>query len=270
MKIKIPGPTLAQILISLILAACTAAPAGNAAPAASPAPADSATPAASATANVSPTPDVCSPENVKPEVTKVNDLTRAFDDYAKLSSNVNQNQLLQIIPPMQTIGRQAQSQDVPACLKTFKLLQLRYMDTVVNTLIAFMGAKDSQQITAGIAQARVYHQQYDLEGARLLGITIVPAPTLTHGPAPTPAATGTPTSSPVTATIAGDSAVNLRAAPDINAKIVSRLEKGVTANVTGMLNGGQWVQLEIPGQPGQKAWCYTVNLKINGLKCFLG
>jgi len=51
------------------------------------------------------------------------------------------------------------------------------MNTVINTLIAFLGGTDQESINQGIAQARQQHDQFTLELTRLLGITVVPADT---------------------------------------------------------------------------------------------
>jgi hypothetical protein len=129
------------------------------------------------------TPDPCSKENLSGEVTKVNDLMREFDDYSKLASSTPQAQLVQVIPPMQEVRRRAESQEVPECLKSLKVLQINHMNTVLDILMAFMSNPKSKDINQGIANARELHLQYDTEIARLLGLTMVPPPT----PVPTSA-----------------------------------------------------------------------------------
>jgi hypothetical protein len=49
------------------------------------------------------------------------------------------------------------------------------MNSVIDTLIAFMGGADTETLEQGIAIARELHDQYTLELARLLGLTVVPA-----------------------------------------------------------------------------------------------
>lgn len=136
------------------------------------------------------TVDLCSEENLPAEAGKVNKLMREFDDYSILASSTPQTQLIQIIPDLQRILRDAEDQSVPACLDNLKQLQLNHMRTVVQTLIAFMSATDEtgvEVINAGIAQARSFHEQYDIEMARLLGITLAaPPPTFTPAPVATP------------------------------------------------------------------------------------
>jgi hypothetical protein len=60
------------------------------------------------------------------------------------------------------------------------------MNAVINTLIAFMSGSDQQTVDQGIAQARGLHDQYTIELARILGLTMVPAatPAITQTPSP--------------------------------------------------------------------------------------
>lgn len=128
------------------------------------------------------TPDACLAENLPTEVDKVNKLMREFDDYSLLASSTPQAQLIQIIPELQRILRDAEDQTVPSCLNNLKQLQLDHMRIVVQTLIAFMSTTDDngvELINTGIAQARDLHEQYDMERGRLLGVTPAIPSTLT-------------------------------------------------------------------------------------------
>jgi len=106
---------------------------------------------------------------------------RQFDDYATLASNTQQSQLVQVIPPLQAIRRAAEDQLVPSCLKDLIGFQLLYMNTTIQTLLAFQSNAKADVTNAGIAQARQYHGQYTLELARLLGLTVVAPPSVTPG-----------------------------------------------------------------------------------------
>ena len=162
---KIALPIL--LLLCLVTAAC-----GSNAPAATP------------------TADLCSAENLPAEVNKVQMLMRNFDDYALLASNTPQGQLIQILPDMQRITRSAEDLPVPACLQALKDLQVTHMKAVVTTLMAFMRTTDAaglEQVNAGISEARDLRMKYDVEAARLLGVTLTPSPTaLAVTPAVTP------------------------------------------------------------------------------------
>jgi hypothetical protein len=142
--------------------------------------------AKTATASLTATPDLCAPANIIAEVKKVNDLQRQFDDASQLASVMNLNQLASsnAIPNMQDIRRQAQDQQVPACLATLKTLQLQHMNAVINTLLAFLASgqnasNNSQILSQGVALARGLHDKYNQELARLIGATYVPPITAT-------------------------------------------------------------------------------------------
>ncbi|MFN8411153.1 MAG: hypothetical protein U0Z26_02070 [Anaerolineales bacterium] len=124
------------------------------------------------------TPDLCSSENLPGEVAKVNKIMREFDDYSSLASNTPQAQLVTIIPELQRLLRDSEDQVVPPCLQNLVKLQQAHMSVVVQTLMLFMTSTDPNVINPGIAQARDLHNQYDVELARLLGVTLAPTPTL--------------------------------------------------------------------------------------------
>jgi hypothetical protein len=157
--------SLYVVVIAIFLTACGAKSAANTATA---------------------TPDPCVPANIVAEVKKVNDFQRQFDDASQLASVMNLNQLASsnAIPNMQDIRRQAQDQQVPACLATLKTLQLQHMNAVINTLLAFLASgqnasNNSQVLSQGVALARSLHDKYNQELARLIGATYVPPITAT-------------------------------------------------------------------------------------------
>jgi len=207
------------------------------------------------------TPDPCSAENLPEEVSKVHKLTREFDDYSTLASNTPQSQLVTVIPELQRVLRDAEDQKIPSCLLDLKKLQLIHMNIVVQTLLAFVSSSDPNAINTGITKAREAHTQYDIELARLLGLTIV---------VPTPGASQPQATKDPNAQIApsvgsssfvtnpGPNGVNLRIAPDLNAQEAGLLQINESALALGRTEDGVWVQVEIPGQPGQTAWVYAI------------
>jgi hypothetical protein len=66
---------------------------------------------------------------------------------------------------------------VPACLQDLKQLQLQHMEVVIQILLTFMGETNADFVNQGIMQARDLRLQYDIEMARLLGVTLQPQPT---------------------------------------------------------------------------------------------
>jgi hypothetical protein len=124
------------------------------------------------------TPDPCAAENIEAEVQKIHAYMREFDDASTLAANRPREELAASIADLQRIRRAAEDQPTPSCLATLKLYQVSHMNTVINTLIAFMGGADQATVDQGIALARDQHDRYTLELARLLGITVEPAATL--------------------------------------------------------------------------------------------
>ncbi len=211
------------------------------------------------------TPDPCGTTNLSATVKPLNDLTRQFDDYSALASNTPQSQLVQVIPPMQTIRRSAEDLSVPSCLEQLKKFQLQYMDTTIQTLLAFESNAKSDILNAGIAQARQYHQQYAIELARLLGFTVVVSPASTPS-AQTPAATSTtptPASAAITVVNPGPNPINLHVSASLTSQTISTLNVGTSATAIGKTATGEWVLIQIPGQPGKTAWLYATLIKFS-------
>ena len=218
------------------------------------------TPAATETPIFTATPDLCSSENLPNEVAKVNKLMREFDDYSSLASNTPQSQLVVLIPEMQRILRAAEDQAVPACLTNLKKMQLAHMNVVVQTLMAFMNSTDVNVVNAGIAQARQLHAQYDIEMASLLGVTLVAPPTPTPGGATPESNTLPPTATLQSTALVinpGPNSVNLRSAPDISAPESGILDALASTTAIGKSADDLWIQVEVPGQPGQTAWVFA-------------
>ena len=128
------------------------------------------------------TADLCAPENLQMSVQDIHRFTREFDDASTVAASRPREQLADSIANLQRIRRDAEDQPTPACLATLKTYQVSHMNSVINTLVAFMGGADQQSVDQGIALARQQHDQYTIELARVLGITMVPAES---GPAPT-------------------------------------------------------------------------------------
>ena len=206
------------------------------------------------------TPDLCSETNLPNEVAKVNKLTREFDDYSALASNTPQQQLVVIIPELQRILRDAQDQAVPPCLITLKELQLAHMQTVVQTLLAFVSNSDTNLINAGIAQSRELHAQYDIEMASLLGLTLVfptSAPAQTQSTAPAEGSVQPTSTLTAAVTNQGTNELNLRSAPDFYSPALTVLPVGGSAVALGRTEDNQWIQVQVPDQPGVNAWVYA-------------
>ena len=149
------------------------------------------------------TPDPCVSPQIEIEAQKVQKHMREFDDASTLASSVPQAQLSASIADLQRIRREADDELIPPCLTDLKTYQINHMNSVINTLLAFMRSADPRSIDCvdiqsnteeeavcqSIALARQQHDQYLVELARVLGLTVMPA---TPAVESTPAETATP------------------------------------------------------------------------------
>ncbi len=140
-----------------------------------------------ATPPASTTPDPCASGQIEAEVQKVHKHMREFDDESVLASNMPREQVGDAVATLQRIRREAEDEPIPACLTNLKAYQVQHMNSVISTLIAFMSGNSQQTVDQGISVARQQHDQYTLELARLLGLTVMPATAVESGiPTETP------------------------------------------------------------------------------------
>jgi hypothetical protein len=153
------------------------------------------------TITITTTPDLCASENIKAEVDKVHRHMREFDDASKLAASMPREQLSTPIANLQKIRRDAEDELIPPCLAKLKDYEILHMNSVINTLIAFMSVNDplavdcvdveqntdEEAICQSIAAARQQHDQYILELAKILELPIVtPDATIKASETPTP------------------------------------------------------------------------------------
>ena len=181
---------------------------------------------------------------------------REFEDAALLASNTPFDQLNPTIANLQRIRRDVEDLRTPVCLTTLKQYQLAHMNTVINTMLGFLSGADSETLNQGIALARQQHDQYTLELAKLLGLTVVAEPA-TNSTSGTPAAVVTPTFAGLYITNLGPTNVDLRAHPALNAESLGIMDVGASAAVLGRTDNALWFQVEFPNQQGQTAWVYA-------------
>jgi hypothetical protein len=164
---------LSILVLTSLLAGCGSAPTPSSA--ASPLPQQQTTLTLTRTPPPSSTADACSSSQIEASVQKVHRHMREFDDASVLASNLPREQLSASIQDLQRIRREAEDEETPPCLTDLKAYQVDHMNSVITTLVAFLGGSDSKTLEQGIAVARQQHDQYAIELARLLGITVVPA-----------------------------------------------------------------------------------------------
>lgn len=184
MKRKTSCVSLPLLLLSIALVGCGVSP--TAIPVPTETVTETATPVALATPTTSTTPDPCAAGQIETEVQKVHKHMREFDDASVLASNVERAQLGDAIARLQKIRREAEDEQVPGCLEGLRKIQVDHMNSVINTLTAFMSGAKQEIVDQGINIARQQHDQYTIELARLLGLTVVPAEDSAPTATPTP------------------------------------------------------------------------------------
>jgi hypothetical protein len=138
------------------------------------------------------TPDPCAPQNMASTIMEFDKLSREFSDTFVLAQNTAAVQLSPVISEMQEIRRRAEDFRVPPCLATLKEYQLGFMNTAIDTSLllfsSFTGDPNQtitqEQVNAIVAQVNQlmtqtsqYGNQYTIEMARLLGVTLTPSRT---------------------------------------------------------------------------------------------
>ena len=166
------GPSQAELLIQTSVAQTAIVASWTDTPTLTP----SLTPTETETPTSTPTPDPCAPENLVAAVQEIDDLQIRFDDLSLLASNSPRDQVSGKITEMQELLQTATDQQAPPCLDALKDHQLKHMNFVIDTLNAFIGGADRQELIKGINQAGEEHKQYVAELTSLLGITPTPSP----------------------------------------------------------------------------------------------
>ena len=178
---------------------------------------------------------------------------REFDDASLLAQYTPRNQLNPSISTLQRIRRDAEDQPVPTCLVTLKQRQLAHMNTVINTFLGLLSGADEDTINQNITLARQQHDQYVMELASLLGLT-VPAPS-----------TGTPNQdSGIFVFNPGQTPIELRSEPDANAQGLGFLDVGASTMAVGRNADGSWIQVAVPDQPGLSVWVSSSSIQLSG------
>ncbi len=157
-------------------------------------------PVATGTPAATATPDACSPANMQTAALDFNSLAREFDDSAIIAQNTPREQLAGPIADLQRVRRASEDYQVPECLVTLQNLQLAYMNTYLDAIVALFATnqnpdatavvdgqrvllqhalteQDSAVINQNIVAAMQYRESYLDEMAKILGITRVPSPT---------------------------------------------------------------------------------------------
>jgi hypothetical protein len=134
------------------------------------------------------TPDACSPEGIPQQVERLHALTREFDDTFGLAQTLRIDETVSLVQDMQRTKRNAEDQNVPACLAKLKEYQLLYMNAgieVFTTVYAITSSNPNlnqnqlNSVTIPLLENVLSAGKlYVDEQSKLMGWTPVPFPTL--------------------------------------------------------------------------------------------
>jgi hypothetical protein len=159
------GFLVSVLVFSLVLSACSSS--------------STATPLPQATATVDP----CLPQYARTIAQKMHSHMREFGDASTLASALTVDKLPSAIAEMQRIRRAAQDEPAPsACLGKLKELEVTHMNVVISIFLAMLNGEKSENLQTGIENARKLNDAYNQELASVLGVTLVPQPTVTPTP----------------------------------------------------------------------------------------
>ena len=157
------GFLVSVFIFALVLSACSA----------------SATSLPQATATVDP----CQPQVARTIAQKMHSHMREFGDASTLASALTTDKLPSAIAEMQRIRRAAQDEPAPsACLGKLKKLEVDHMNTVIITFLALLNGEKAENLKTAIDNARSLNEAYNVELASVLGLTLMPRPTVTPTP----------------------------------------------------------------------------------------
>jgi uncharacterized protein YgiM (DUF1202 family) len=251
-KMKRTSAVVVMISILLAAAAVTACMPANAAPIAGQV-------VIPVTGQVEATPDPCAQENIKVEIKKVSILMRDFDDVSYLAQSTPQNQTAVVILELQRLRRSALDYEAPACLKVLQEHQIKYMTSVVGTLMSFMSGGKAEDINQQLNATRGTRINYDAELARLMGVeyhTPTPFPTLAPTIAPQP------TLSPLAVTTEQD--INVFQGPGVNYQVAGNFLRGQNAMAYTRTADNEWVQVVLVDNPELQGWVAVRLVKLQG------
>lgn len=205
-----------------------------------------------------PAPDPCAKENILAEAEKLQMAVNEFREVADLANSTDVNFLFIPVLRLQEIRYQAINTKVPACLDTFKASTVAYTASVINYMIIFMNVQDpeSEDLTNAIQNSQTQWQVLLNEFNKVLAIAGVESQPVVQPESTIP----TPSGVAATATNESNSTVNVRAKPDLNAEVLTSMEKGTQAEVLGRNETSDWLQVKLDDVTG---WVFAETVVVN-------
>ncbi|MDP2964911.1 MAG: SH3 domain-containing protein [Pelolinea sp.] len=202
------------------------------------------------------TPDPCGPESISAEIEMIRGSLNEFQEVAFIATNTPRESLISPVMMLEEIRQNLISLVVPECVQDLKqgysdytASLLRYFSKLMNKSAAKIADIDLQNSET---LWKIVETEYEnvitnarLEFQPLTGTESVLLKEAEFG---------------AIAINDGDKSVNVRAQPDLDAKIVSSLEPGVQAMVVGRTEKGDWIRVYVLGIYG---WLFSETITLN-------
>jgi hypothetical protein len=205
-----------------------------------------------------PTHDPCSAENIAAEVEDLQALVNSFQDGMNIANNTDVNLLIYPILRLQEIQEEIRRIKVPTCLAGLKETSVQYSISVINYLLIFMNTQDpnSEDLAAAIQNSQQLWQEVIRNFNSVLttsGLTPQELPELNQV---------IPESEDIEPLLIneGPGTVNVRAAPNLDAKVLAMLKAGNQAQILGKNEAGDWIQVNFEGTLG---WVFAETVTIS-------
>lgn len=202
------------------------------------------------------TPDPCGPESISDEIDMIRGLLNEFQEVAFIATNTPTVSLISPVIKLEEIRQSIISLAVPDCLQDLKqgisdytASQLRYFAKLMNKSTAkdadidFQNSETLWKIVEAEYENVITNGRLDFQPLTSFESVLIPD-----------------TGFKAIAFTEGDKSVNVRAQPDMNAKIVTSLDPGVQAIIVGRTEMGDWIRVNVLGIYG---WVYSEMIVLN-------
>jgi hypothetical protein len=210
--------------------------------------------------------DACDPSQISQTIAPFNSMLQSFDDKSMIAFNVPRDLVIEPTMRMQDVRRDLANLDTPECLQSLKGQMLKYMDSILNVLVAFIGGAGPEQTRAGLEVAQPLRLSLEAELADLLGATLTPYPTAARqAQIPVSGNTDetaeliapTATAEHLLATVRNSTGANLRFGPSLNYSFTYVLDAGTVVELLGISDDGQWIFVNVPDIENGQGWLYA-------------
>ncbi|MBX3045705.1 MAG: SH3 domain-containing protein [Anaerolineales bacterium] len=206
----------------------------------------------------------CAAQHLPAEYHALGSALREFDDALNLAISVPRDMVIAQVEQLQRVRREVEAAQVPACLEAYRASVVRYMNRVVDLLVAFVAGAAPSQISDALFGATDLRQEIFAEITLLTGISPTPYPTAVPLASATPEAgvgipvTGAPQAALALVTHADG--VNLREGPGVNYTFYIVVGAGSQLPVLGVDASRQWLKVQVNEQEG---WVFLPLVELN-------